>query len=153
MTAVLDVWEYEPEVDVELLSRVALATPHIAGYSLDGKIRGTQMIYQALCQTFNLPETTDVMSLAPAVVPVELVEYKSENLDKAALDAVLDCYDIRRDDQDFRQVMTAENSSRAASFDVLRKNYPVRRELAVTEVVGAECKNLRSTLSALGFDD
>jgi len=152
MTAVLDVWEYEPEVDVELLSRVALATPHIAGYSLDGKIRGTQKIYQALCQTFNLPETMDVMSLAPAAMPVELIENKSENLDKAALDAVLDCYDIRRDDQDFRQVMTAENSNRAASFDVLRKNYPVRRELAVTEVVGAECKNLRSTLSALGFD-
>lgn len=152
MTAVLDVWEYEPEVDMELLSRVVFATAHIAGYSLDGKIRGTQMIYQALCQHFNLPETMDVMSLAPAAMPVELVDCELGNIDKAAFDAVLHCYDVRRDDQHFRQVMTADNTNRAASFDGLRKNYPVRRELGVTGMVGVESDNLRSTLSALGFE-
>lgn len=152
MTAVLDVWELEPEVDIELLGRVALATPHIAGYSLDGKIRGTQMIYHALCQTFNLSAAIDVMSLAPAVPPVELVNAESSNLEKVTFDAVLDCYDVRRDDYNFRQVMTADNSNRAISFDGLRKNYPVRRELGVTGVAGPLSNNLKSALNALGFE-
>ena len=49
---VLDVFEFEPEIPQELLERLALATPHIAGYSLEGKARGTQMIYEAFCHTF-----------------------------------------------------------------------------------------------------
>jgi len=153
MTAVLDVWEYEPEVDMALLSRVALATPHIAGYSLDGKIRGTQMIYQVLCQYFNLPETVDVMSLAPEVMPVELAGGAAGKSEQGAFNAVLDCYDVRRDDQNFRQVMTADNANRAASFDELRKSYPIRREFGVTEVVGAKSDRLQSALSAIGFVD
>lgn len=152
MTAVLDVWEHEPEVDLQLLSHVALATPHIAGYSLDGKIRGTEMIYQALCQTFNLPVMMDVMSLAPAAVPVELVDCELTNLEKVTFTAVLDCYDVRGDDQDFRRVMTADNNNRATSFDGLRKNYPVRRELGVTRVAGALSDDLESALTALGFE-
>ena len=152
MSAVLDVWEHEPEVDLELLSRVALSTPHIAGYSLDGKIRGTEMIYQALCQAFNLPVMMDVMSLAPAAAAVELINSESGDLQKISFDAVLDCYDVRRDDQDFRDLMTADNDSRAISFDELRKNYPVRRELGVTAVAGAFSHDLKSALVAIGFE-
>ena len=152
ITAVLDVWEQEPEVDLQLLSCVALATPHIAGYSLDGKINGTRMVYQALCRFFQLPESVDVLALAPAVMPLELANLDTADGLKAAFEAVLHCYDVRRDDQHFRQVMTADNTNRAASFDGLRKNYPVRRELGVTGMVGVESDNLRSTLSALGFE-
>ena len=47
---VLDVWEGEPDIDVELLERVVLGTPHIAGYSFDGKVNGTRMIYEAACR-------------------------------------------------------------------------------------------------------
>ena len=54
LQAVLDVWEGEPEVDVELAELCVLATPHIAGYSLDGKQRGTAQIYQAYCQAMGL---------------------------------------------------------------------------------------------------
>jgi hypothetical protein len=63
---VLDVWESEPDIDLELLHHVAIATPHIAGYSLDAKIRGTDMIYQAVCCYFGLPvqvRINSVMSL------------------------------------------------------------------------------------------
>lgn len=49
---VLDVFEHEPVISEELLNMLALATPHIAGYSLEGKARGTQMIYEAFCQKF-----------------------------------------------------------------------------------------------------
>jgi erythronate-4-phosphate dehydrogenase len=151
MTAVLDVWECEPEVDVALLGHVTLATPHIAGYSLDGKVRGTQMVYQALCQYFKLPELIDVMSLAPQVVPIPIAESAQQTGCDGALDSVLQCYDVRRDDEAFRQVMTPVNAERAASFDSLRKNYPVRRELVVTPVTNVGNEPLRLALSAVGF--
>ncbi|KXS48672.1 MAG: erythronate-4-phosphate dehydrogenase, partial [Marinobacter sp. T13-3] len=51
----LDVWENEPGIDPELVDAVWLATPHIAGYSLEGKVRGTEMIYQALSHYLGLP--------------------------------------------------------------------------------------------------
>ena len=53
-SAVLDVWENEPEIDLELLELVDIATPHIAGYSLDGKANGTKMVVQAVCKFFKL---------------------------------------------------------------------------------------------------
>lgn len=63
---VLDVWENEPGIDMELMRRTDIATPHIAGYSYDGKIRGTTMIYQAACRHFSLEPAWDAAGLAPA---------------------------------------------------------------------------------------
>ncbi|KZZ47719.1 erythronate-4-phosphate dehydrogenase, partial [Oleiphilus sp. HI0085] len=54
-TAILDVWEREPELNVELARKVFIGTPHIAGYSFDGKVLGTEMVYRALCQFLGLP--------------------------------------------------------------------------------------------------
>src|SRR5690606_2379695 len=51
-TVILDVFEHEPVISAEFLDLLTLVTPHIAGYSLEGKARGTQMIYDAFCQTF-----------------------------------------------------------------------------------------------------
>jgi len=94
----------------------------------------------------------DVRSLAPEAMPVELMDSELINIEKSTSSAVLDCYDVRRDDQDFRDLMTADNDSRAISFDELRKNYPVRRELGVTAVAGAFSHDLKSALVAIGFE-
>ena len=64
--AVLDVWEGEPQVDVELAELCWIATPHIAGYSLDGKLRGTAQIYQALCASKGIEPKVDLAELLPA---------------------------------------------------------------------------------------
>jgi erythronate-4-phosphate dehydrogenase len=71
---VLDVWEGEPSIDVELLGMVDLATPHIAGYSFDGKVAGMIMIYRSLCEHFGLMPKFDVKDFlsAPAVPRVEI---------------------------------------------------------------------------------
>lgn len=53
--AVVDVWEYEPDIDTELLTLARITTPHIAGYSADGKARASQMALDALCDFFHLP--------------------------------------------------------------------------------------------------
>ncbi len=54
---VLDVWENEPSINIELLSKTKVATPHIAGYSYEGKVNGTKMIYNALCKFLNKQST------------------------------------------------------------------------------------------------
>ena len=71
--AVLDVWENEPSIDVELLQRVALGTPHIAGYSFDGKVAGTRMLYDALCGHFQIADkTVDWPGLVPGAEEPEI---------------------------------------------------------------------------------
>jgi erythronate-4-phosphate dehydrogenase len=123
---VLDVWEDEPGFDRRFLDMESLliATPHIAGYSWDAKWAATSMLARA---TFNLGE--DALSSPSLSAPL---------LDGASADSPLELvrclmaqrYDVLADDRRFREIATLEsNEARAAGFDALRRNYPVRREL------------------------
>ena len=123
-TLVLDVWENEPNIEKALLPFVELATPHIAGYSLDGRVRGTEMLYQALTQflnvepvlnstDFKVPANINQISVSPIITP-ELL--------KSLVHLI---YDVRRDDALFRTKVNQQNG-----FDLMRKNYPERRELS-----------------------
>ena len=149
---VLDVWEGEPELDIELLKRVDLATPHIAGYSHDGKLIGLEMIYQACCCFFSLePESLEVRSADDNLTIV-----LSEQSDRIAAmrEAVLSCYDVAQDDQRFRgSLLRCQQQQRGEEFDRLRKHYPERRELSRYRIVNVdELDNAVITgLSALGF--
>ncbi|MFK7671670.1 4-phosphoerythronate dehydrogenase PdxB [Pseudomonas lundensis] len=129
LQAVLDVWEGEPQVDVELADLCVLATPHIAGYSLDGKQRGTAQIYQALCAFLGRTPQVQLADLLPApwLAKVEL----SANSDQAWALAMVcrGVYDPRRDDADFRRTLTGPVDQQKQAFDGLRKHYPVRREI------------------------
>ena len=129
LQAVLDVWEGEPQVDVELADLCVLATPHIAGYSLDGKQRGTAQIYQALCAFLGQTPQVQLADLLPApwLAKVEL----SANSDQAWALAMVcrGVYDPRRDDADFRRTLTGPVEQQKQAFDGLRKHYPVRREI------------------------
>lgn len=129
LQAVLDVWEGEPQVDVELADLCVLATPHIAGYSLDGKQRGTAQIYQALCTFLGQTPQVQLADLLPApwLAKVEL----SANSDQAWALAMVcrGVYDPRRDDADFRRTLTGPVDQQKQAFDGLRKHYPVRREI------------------------
>ena len=73
LITVLDVWENEPLIEAELLDQVEIATPHIAGYSLDGKLKGTGMIYQSVCQFFNLDPKQGLAGWVPAAPLKKLV--------------------------------------------------------------------------------
>ena len=141
---VLDVWENEPNISLELLDVVDLATPHIAGYSLDGKVNGTRMIYEAVCGFFHLPPTWS-LHLPPSPVPrVELAVSSGEDEEEILRRVVRRVYDITDDDAALRRDVRA--------FDTLRTEYPVRREFFNTELVlrGAS-EELRATFTALGF--
>jgi erythronate-4-phosphate dehydrogenase len=132
LSVVLDVWEGEPAINTSLLQRVDLGTPHIAGYSLDGKLRGTAMIYQSVCDWFGHPGRWQAADYLPAGAVVDL----SEREEAAMLrEAVFSCYDIRADDARLRTMLALPSGEQPAYFDRLRKEYPVRREFSATSVL------------------
>ncbi|MFK3969161.1 4-phosphoerythronate dehydrogenase PdxB [Pseudomonas sp. NPDC087358] len=151
LQAVLDVWEKEPLVDVELAELCVIGTPHIAGYSLDGRQRGTAQIYQALCAFLDQPATIALEDLLP-----------KPWLAQVALDAATDpawalnmlcrgVYDPRRDDADFRRSLVGDSSSQRLAFDALRKHYPPRREIEGLRVsINGQSAPLQQIIQALG---
>lgn len=120
--ASLDVWENEPEIDRELLALLFTGTPHIAGYSLDGKANGTMMSVQAIGRKFDLPCRDWTVSEIP--LPVQPVEFTIDAQGKTPRqvlgEAILYTYRIKDDDARLR--------SDTESFEKQRADYPVRRE-------------------------
>ncbi len=93
-TVVLDVWEHEPRINPDLLDRVWLATPHIAGYSLEGKMQGTEMIYQALCRYLGgLPVRKKAGQFLPEPALSKVSFTSSADEDEAVQVALRACYD------------------------------------------------------------
>lgn len=151
LKVVLDVWEGEPLVDVELAALCELATPHIAGYSLDGKLRGTAQIYQACCRALGLAEQIQLDDLLP---PAWLGGLALDGSADPAWVLAMLCravYDPRRDDADFRRSLSADEAGRRAGFDLLRKHYPVRREIEGLQVkIEGNASRLEALVKALG---
>ncbi|MCW8196644.1 4-phosphoerythronate dehydrogenase [Proteobacteria bacterium 005FR1] len=148
---VLDVWESEPQVDKELFRQSTLGTPHIAGHSYNGKVRGTEIIYQKACEFLNRPVKKTFAELDPHK-PAEPIRLQNSEPMKAMREAILAVYDMRRDHQAFEQALQGEGSSREA-FDRLRKHYPIRREFSDYRVeLAAPDATLERDLRALGFE-
>lgn len=151
LSAVLDVWEHEPNVDRELAARCLIATPHIAGHSLDGKQRGTAQIYQAFCRWLGAEETVKLSDLLPEpwLQGVRLHPTCSPQWALATLCRAI--YDPRRDDADLRRSLVPDDATQRAGFDHLRKAYPYRREVEGLDVhVERPSDALRQVIDALG---
>lgn len=149
--AVLDVWEGEPQVDLALADLCTLATPHIAGYSLDGKQRGTAQIYQAFCRSQGLPEQVQLADLLPSPALARLDFDASADPAWALATLCRAVYDPRRDDADFRRSLSEDPAEQRAAFDLLRKRYPVRREIEGLAVrVQGDAPQLVQVINALG---
>ena len=153
LQAVLDVWEGEPEVDVDLADLCVLATPHIAGYSLDGKQRGTAQIYQAFCAHLGQAPAIELSDLLP---PPWLAEvHLNASTDPAWALATLcrSVYDPRRDDADFRRSLVGTVDEQRKAFDLLRKHYPERREIDGLKVrIHGQSALLSGIVEALGAE-
>ncbi len=148
---VLDVWEGEPAPDLELVAAAAIATPHIAGYSFDGKVNGTRQIYEALCRARGiLPEWDPAPLLPPPDCPELTVDPRVPG---ALFGAVNTVYDISADDARMRGILGQEGrEAQAAWFDRLRKEYPRRREFFNTQVrMTAPDAGLAAKLAGIGF--
>jgi erythronate-4-phosphate dehydrogenase len=138
---VLDVFENEPTPSKELVAAAALATPHIAGHSLNGKLNGTRMVYEAACHF--LGRDADWQPTLPPREPLSLrVEGKSD--ESLLLEAIRTGYRIEDDDRVLRELA-------GESFRTYRDQYPARYELTGTRVSLSEDRaRLSAALSALG---
>lgn len=151
LEAVLDVWEGEPQVDVALAGLCRIATPHIAGYSLDGKLRGTAQIYAALCAARGVEPAIELAQLMPGPALTELAFASSADPAEMLATLCRAVYDPRRDDADFRRSLPGDEAQRRASFDLLRKQYPPRREIDGLKVrIGGHNPVLATIVEALG---
>ena len=135
LRVVLDVWEPEPDISLELLDKVLLGSPHIAGYSYDGKLNGTEMIYQALCRHLDKNPQSSLGELVPPLANNELRIDESTEQSKAIFNIakalIKQVYDIAADDARLRAVARQALAGQVVfgeGFDGLRKHYPVRRE-------------------------
>lgn len=126
---VLDVWQNEPRINYELLDNTLISTPHIAGYSFDGKCRGTYMIYQAACQFFDQEERWSPDSVLQDNDTDTMLEYRSTS-SNPLWDLVNQVYSIEADSKRLRAGLELADSDRVELFDQLRKNYPRRREFS-----------------------
>ena len=130
--AVLDVWESEPNYDSELLGLVEIGTPHIAGYSYEGKVNGTVMIYDALAKHLGIdPQWRPEL---PQVVNNQIEISGRETEEELLLKLFDKSYPIMEDDGLMRQGMNLPPHDKAEYFDSLRKRYKIRRELSNFEV-------------------
>ena len=140
---VLDVWEFEPAVNRKLAERCEIVSPHIAGYSLDGKIRGTYMLLEALCRFFNESVPQPLANYLPES-DLPFIEQES----RTPLSLMQLIYDPYADDQRLRETLGLESDEQRKAFDLLRKNYPVRREFGSMTVLPSDASG---ELAALGF--
>lgn len=149
---ILDVWAGEPAIGRTLLERVWLGTPHIAGYSLEGKVRGTWMLYEALCRHLQLPLAHTFEHLLPAP-PLQSLQFTPQvDVDDAVRTAVRAVYDVRRDACRLTRTLALDEQARIAAFDQLRRDYGVRREFSSLRVdLSTPAEALAVVLDGFGF--
>jgi erythronate-4-phosphate dehydrogenase len=142
---VLDVWENEPDIDLELMRKAFIATPHIAGYSTDGKANGTAIVVNALSNHFNL----SLKNWYPSKVPLPLfseilIEGKAKTNEQIIREAVFHTYDISEDDKRLRLA--------PFEFEKQRGDYPMRREFTSYSVnLKGGSLQVRKIIEDLGF--
>lgn len=142
---ILDVFPEEPSIKPELLKAITLATPHIAGYSLDGKANGASMSVQAVSRFFNLGmDCWTPSSITPPSVPELLADAATGNLYETLWEIYQQSYDVTSDDRELR--------SRPGEFEKLRGDYPIRREPPAFSVrLFQAYEEIRLKLEQLGF--
>ena len=143
--AVIDVWENEPNIDLELLQQAFIATPHIAGYSTDGKANGTSMVVNSLTKYFNLPsENWYPSDVPPPASPYISIDCNNKSDEEIIREAVIHTYNIDKDNSRLR--LSPQD------FERLRGDYPVRREFtSYTINLKDGTEKVLQTMKSIGF--
>lgn len=146
-----DVWENEPDIDSELANKTDISTAHIAGYSLEGKLNGTLIIYQKFCEYFDykkkwLPNYPTVKN--------NIITVDADNpIEKILFDTFKFIYDVEADSNLLKECSRLKPELRGKCFDQLRKNYRVRREFDnYTIKLNKENRKLKEILEVLRFN-
>lgn len=151
LTVFLDTWEGEPSINLKLLSQVDFGSPHIAGYSYEGKLRGTQMILDATCNYFGEESKWKMQEHLPEKQIIHLDDQVNEVDLLGSL--FQQHYPIQQDYQNLLFISSLDNTQQAKAFDLLRKNYPLRYEYVQFIVTGIlDNKKAASQIERLLFN-
>jgi erythronate-4-phosphate dehydrogenase len=144
--AIIDVWENEPDFDHELMQQVFISTPHIAGYSADGKANGTAMVVHSLGRYFKIDtESWYPENIPPPASPVISIDCSDKSEEEIIREAIEHTYNINEDNARLRL--------NPAEFEKLRGDYPLRREFtAYTVDLKGENSNVQHILKTIGFN-
>lgn len=142
----LDVWADEPVISIDTLQMVSIGTPHIAGYSYDAKVRGTEVIYKALCGFLGREAAWSakeaIGSRGEKIICLD--EFPDQKAEETLRFAVRNAYDIMADDRAIRS---------GRNFDSIRRDYPLRREFNSHRVEAGKKTKEAEILFHLGFKD
>jgi erythronate-4-phosphate dehydrogenase len=126
LTLAIDVWENEPDFNTELAAAAIIATPHVAGYSSNGKIRGSQAMAAGFDKaTGIMPDYSVYQSEKAAYNPLPVDLFSNEEF---VLEMLESARRIKSDTAEFKKLIDVGPEERKRLFDLLRKKYPVRRE-------------------------
>ncbi len=154
--AVLDVWEGEPYINPGLLEKVYMGTPHIAGYSFDGKVNGAVMMHNKMCEHFNIDSKLDLKDIIPGVNDNIIHITASALYEETIHNIIKKAYDVEKDFENMKEILRIQDKEqRAGFFDKLRKEYPIRREFYNYKVKldenYSEYTRLKKDLADMGF--
>ena len=151
LKTVLDVWENEPDINEQLLKNVVIGTPHIAGYSYEGKVNGTKMIYNSLCRYLHKEPVFNFNLSKPDTFRLN---FSNEGIPEKSLNKLIEeIYPLRRDDDKMKKSIMMSRNERINFFDLQRKNYPVRREFNNYSLASENLSDeVKSILSILRFN-
>lgn len=143
--AIIDCWENEPNINTELLKLVDIATPHIAGYSKDGKANGTSMSVQAISRHFKLgKDHWTVKNIEQPKEAVIRLNCSNTSFQTCLTELIEKTYRIEEDDTMLRRSI--------GTFEKQRGDYPVRREFFAHQVILENAnQEITSVIQALGF--
>ena len=148
--AVLDVWEGEPEIDYSLLELADIGTPHIAGSTLDGKIRAVTLIRGQLCEFLGISSPLNTDGFYP---PVRRIRPKTACSPMETVSQVLrESYDIAKDDAALREMASLPEKRRGKSFEQMRSTYFLRQEFPhYTVELNESVREPADILTGIGF--
>lgn len=145
LNLVLDVWENEPAILTDLIEHCRIATAHIAGHTVEGKARGTEMLYYALCRKFNVKPALTLEQVLPQPDNTVVTLTQTKSSEQCIADAIHQVYNVLEDDREFRLEPMSEQR-----FAYIRKHYAMRREFASMSVIAGNFP-VTEALYKLGF--
>lgn len=148
---ILDVFANEPAIDKQLVDACWLATPHIAGYSLDGKLQGSWQVFNRWCEFLGIEHQQQLTDFLPPSQLTHLSLNATMTAQQACYLAASSLYQPLVDMHRLVNSLKNPQQTPSQSFQHLRKTYPIRREFATTQVITANPEQ-KQALAALGFN-
>lgn len=144
---VIDCWESEPYINEKLYCKADIATPHIAGHALEAKLKGSSMVYQALCHFWKTLPVNDWQKHTPR--PTDQLQTKSKiPFQEALFNIINTCYDPT---SDHKAMFSSNIDDVYKKFEYYRRHYPIHHEWTEYTVKSARTQSDNTTLKALGF--